>query len=101
MDRTGIVEELARQRVVETIVCRIAHRDLNQDLRDLVQMVYLILLETDESKLTDLYENGQVNNFIVRIILNQYHSTKSRFYYEVRRFADRSEEFGDRDFAEG
>lgn len=49
-------------------------------------MVYLILLEYDEQKLQDLWENNQMNFFIVRIIVNQYNSVNSPFYTTFRKF---------------
>ena len=55
-------------------------------------MVYLILLEYDESKLRDLWDHGQMNFFIARIILNQYRSTNSPYYKLFRKYARKAEE---------
>ena len=57
--RETIVETLARERRVEQMVVNIAHQTLTPDLEDLCQMVYLILLEYDEAKLQDLWENDR------------------------------------------
>lgn len=84
--KTEIVEILARQRVVETMVTNIAHAPMSADLQDLSQMVYLILLEYDEKKLQDLWENNQMHFFIARIIVNQYNSVNSPFYTIFRKF---------------
>ena len=56
-----IIETLAKERRVETLVENIAHSSLNADLKDLCQMVYLVLLEYDESKLQDLWQNNEMN----------------------------------------
>lgn len=80
VDKSEIVATMARERRVETMVENIAKSPLTPDLKDLSQMVYLILLEYDENKLRDLWENGQMNFFIARIILNQYRSANSPFY---------------------
>lgn len=53
-------------------------------------MVYMILLEYDEAKLQDLWENDQMNFFLVRIILNQYRSSNSPFHTIFRKFQERS-----------
>ena len=92
MTRTEIVERLARERRVETMVENIARQPLDANLFDLAQMVYLILLEYDEDKLADLWEHGQMQFFIARIIINQYRSTSSPFYKQIRKYASKAEE---------
>lgn len=77
---------LARQRKVETMIENIAHQHLSADLKDLSQMVYLILLEYDDARLQDLWDNGQIDYFIARIIVNQYKSTNSPFHTIFRKF---------------
>lgn len=77
------------------MVENIAHHSLTADLKDLCQMVYLILLEYDESKLQDLWENEQMNFFLARIILNQYRSSNSPFHSIYRKYQERSLSIGD------
>ena len=72
-----IIDQLARERRVETMLANIAKRPVSGTLEDLCQMVYLILLEYDDAKIEDLWEHGQINFFIARILLNQYRSTNS------------------------
>ena len=76
------------------MVENIAHHSLTADLKDLCQMVYLILLEYDESKLQDLWENDQMNFFLARIILNQYRSSNSPFHSIYRKYQERSISIG-------
>ena len=59
------MEALARGEEVERIVCRVARRPLDDDLRALAQMVYLVLLTYDEGKIVDLYESDALRYFIV------------------------------------
>ena len=94
-DKETIIETLAKDRRVEALVENIAHHSLTADLKDLCQMVYLILLEYDESKLQDLWENDQINFFIARIILNQYRSSNSPFHTIFRKYKERSISIGD------
>lgn len=89
-----IIADLARERAVEKMVARIAHRDLDADLADLSQMVYCILCEYDEERIVDLWEHGQMNFFLARIILNQYRSNRSTYYAEICRFRSRSVNIG-------
>lgn len=85
-----IIETLAQEKRVEALVENIAHHSLTADLKDLCQMVYMILLEYDEVKLQDLWENDQMNFFLARIILNQYRSSNSPFHTIFRKFQERS-----------
>lgn len=88
--KAHIIETLAQEKRVEALVENIAHHSLTADLKDLCQMVYMILLEYDEAKLQDLWENDQMNFFLARIILNQYRSSNSPFHYLFRKFQERS-----------
>lgn len=88
--KAHIIETLAQEKRVEALVENIAHHSLTADLKDLCQMVYMILLEYDEAKLQDLWENDQMNFFLARIILNQYRSSNSPFHTIFRKFQERS-----------
>ena len=87
-----MIARMARERRVETMIENIAKCALTPDLKDLSQMVYLILLEYDDTKLRDLWEHGQMNFFIARIILNQYRSTNSPYYKLFRKYARKAED---------
>lgn len=85
MTKGEVIEQIAQRRIVETMVAKIAHSALTDDLKDLCQMVYLIMMEYDDDKIVGMYDKGQMPFFIARIILNQYHSTSSPFYKLFRR----------------
>ena len=85
-----IIDQLARERRVETMLANIAKRPVSGTLEDLCQLVYLILLEYDEGKIVDLWENGQINFFLARILLNQYRSTNSPFYKLFRKYESKA-----------
>ena len=87
-----MIAKLAQERRVETMVENIAKRPLAAELKDLAQMVYLVLLEYDETKLADLWENDQINFFIARIILNQYRSSNSQFHKLYRKYERKAED---------
>ena len=53
--KTEIIEVIAKDRMVETMVTNIAHKPMSADLKDLSQMVYLILLEYVDKNLQDLW----------------------------------------------
>lgn len=89
MNREQIINELAEQKAVETLVrviCKVSATYLD----DLSQMIYLYLLEYDEEKIVTLYEEGSLPFFIVRMIKNQWLSNTSPFHYEYRKYQKRS-----------
>jgi len=92
--KVEIVEHLAKTRRVESMVENICHHSLTQDLKDLCQMVYLILLEYDEDKIQDLWEHNEINFFLARVILNQYRSSNSPFHSIFRKMQERSVSIG-------
>ena len=87
-----IIDQLARERRVETMLANIAKKPVTGTLEDLCQMVYLILLEYEDAKIEDLWENGQMNFFIARILLNQYKSTNSPFYKLFRKYESKCQD---------
>ena len=89
VDKMTIIQTLAQERRVEALVENIAHHSLTADLKDLCQMVYLVLLEYDDDKILDLWENDQINFFLARVIINQYRSSNSPFHTIFRKFQER------------
>lgn len=84
-----IVEALAKEKRVEQICVNVCKRPASE-LCDLVQTIYAYLLTMPPVLLADLFENGQINFYIVRMVKNQYFGRKSRFYRENVDFAART-----------
>lgn len=76
-----IIEKIATEKLVETIISNVAKNVTDEDLVDLAQDVYLTLMEKDEELLMGIYERGQMNYYLTRIVLNNINSKTSRFYY--------------------
>lgn len=91
MSKTDIVEELAQQKVVEKVARRICKASPTK-ICDLVQLVYLALLEADEETIKRLHDNKQIEHYIARIVINQYYSVHSRYHYDIRHFTLRTTE---------
>ena len=81
MTARDIIEELARNRTVETIVWKVCRSDA-PEIKDLAQHVYEQLLTYREECIVDLYTGGraQVEAFVARVVERQ--------YFEPRRFFD-------------
>lgn len=90
-----IIEQLAKAGTVEGMVSNIAHTQLTDDLRDLCQMVYVILLEYDADKIVELYDKGQMGFFIARIILNQFRSKHSPWHDLIRKPRELADDIDD------
>lgn len=88
MTKDMIIEEMAKSRVVERAIEGMTHQALDYDLSDLSQMIYLALLEQPEGRITDLYENREIEFFIRGIIKKQAFSQTSPFYKTIRKFRD-------------
>lgn len=88
--KRDIVEGLAKARVVERLVQNITARSLDATTRDLVQVVYLYLLEMREEHIQDLHASGELVYFMVRIIMNQWAGSRSTFRKLLRDFSARS-----------
>lgn len=90
MDRkNNIIEALAKEKTVETLCTNMGVEPAYID--DLVQEIYLILLEYNEDKLIKMYERKQLKFFIVRIIMNQYFSKNSPFYKKYKIYDQRQD----------
>ena len=95
MDRNGIVDALGRQRRVERVAQLYAERRLDDDLKDLCQIVYLHLLQMDEDKLRDLWDTGDIDFYLRRVIKTQLFGNRSDYEREVLRFRKRSTSIDD------
>lgn len=90
MDRkNNIISELAKEKAVETMCINMGVEQSYFD--DLVQEIYLIILEYDDNKIIKMYEQNQIKFFITRIIKNQYFSKNSPFYKKYKMYDQRQD----------
>lgn len=82
----NVVERIAKQKLVEEIVGNITNNSNDEDLKDLVNDIYLDLLEKPKEMLSGIYERNQMNYFITRMVMNNINSIHSRFYYVYGRY---------------
>ncbi len=86
-----IVEDLAHNRFVETLVLNVTHQSrIFGEIADLTQIIYLALLEMDSARLQTLVRSKELKFFVIRMITNQYYSVNSPFYKEIRKFKMKS-----------
>lgn len=85
MTKNDVIAIIAKERMVETIVSNIA-KSSDDLLNDLIQEIYLDLLQKDDAKIVKLYETNQIHYFITRIVINNIHSKNSPYWYKIKSF---------------
>lgn len=83
--KQSIINKIAQDRMVETIVANVAKDTTDEDLTDLCQDIYLALMEKDEETIEDLYINKQLNFYVTRMVINNIDSSTSRYFYNYKK----------------
>ena len=83
--KQNIINNIAKDRMVETIVANVAKDTTDEDLTDLCQDIYLALMEKDEETIEDLYTKKQLNYYITRMVINNIDSSTSRYFYNYKK----------------
>ena len=88
MTKYEVVKQLAESSTVEKIVYKLLNNSKNRfdAPRDLIQDVYLLLLDKDENLICNLYNKGELGWYILRIVRNQMFSDHSPYFYTYVRF---------------
>lgn len=84
MTREGIVQELGETKQVEKIVWKLLKESKNpvDAPEDLIQEIYLVLLEKDPKYIESLWEKGELGYYIIALVRNNLFSVNSRYYYK-------------------
>lgn len=83
MTKYEIIEELAETKQIEKIITKMLKDSKNpfDAPDDLIQDIYVILLEKSDEFIEGLYERKELGFFILRIVRNQLLSKNSPYYY--------------------
>lgn len=84
MDKYSIIDEISKNKIVEEIVYNIGSKD-DEDLKDLIQDIYINLLEKEDSLIENLYSTNQLKFFIVKMVVNNIHSKNSPYYTKYKK----------------
>lgn len=79
-----IIKEIYEENIVKDIITNM--RVKSNDVDDLEQEIYMILLEYNQDRIIELYEKNQLKYFIVGIISRQYNSKTSPFYKKYKKY---------------
>ena len=94
MTKWEIVDELSKNNTVEKIIYKLLPASKNpfDYPQDLIQDIYLILLNSDENLIVALYNKGELGFYILRIARNQLLSKNSPYYQKYIRFKSQSDD---------
>ena len=84
MNKQEIIQEISKDKVVEEIVYNIGSKG-DEDLKDLIQDIYINLLEKEDSLIETLYNTNQLKYFIIRMVVNNIHSKNSPYYTKYKK----------------
>ena len=84
MDKYKIIDEISKNKIVEEIVYNIGTRG-DEDLKDLIQDIYINLLEKEDNLIETLYSENQLKFYIIRMVVNNIHSKNSPYYTKYKK----------------
>lgn len=84
MDKQEIIQEISKDKIVEEIVYNIGSKG-DEDLKDLIQDIYINLLEKEDNLIETLYNTNQLKFYIIRMVVNNIHSKNSPYYTKYKK----------------
>lgn len=82
--KDDIIKEIYTTRMMEELFKNMGIKD--NDIDDLTQEIFVILLEYNEDKIIQMYEQKQLKWFIIKLIKNQYFSCNSPYYKKYKKY---------------
>ena len=88
MTKYEIIDELSKDSTVEKIIYKLLPASKNRfDCpEDLIQDIYVLLLEKDDKLIIDLYNKGELGYYLLKIAKNQLLSANSPYFYKYVKF---------------
>ena len=94
MTKIEVVDIIAREHLVERIVNKLLSSSKNpfDCSEDLIQDLYLILLQKDDDLIVNLYNKDEIGFYLLKIVRNQLLSKNSPYYQKYIRFQSNSDD---------
>lgn len=88
MTKYDVLDIIAREHLVEKIVYKLLPCSKNpfDCPQDLIQDIYLILINSDENLIVALYNKGEIGFYLLKIARNQLLSKNSPYYTKYIKF---------------
>ena len=91
MTKQEIIAELGKNKVVETLIKKTTKHS-EEELKDLGQDIYMNLLEKEEEKVVKMYENNELEYYIIGMITKNFFSQTSPYYTKYKRWKNNKEQ---------
>lgn len=85
-----IIEDIHKRKIVEQICFQVGRGEDPDNIKDLIQDVYLALLEKPKKLIISMYEKNELNFFLASIIVRQIRSSTSPYYRMYKKFRNSS-----------
>ena len=97
MTKVEIVDELSRTNTVEKIIYKLLPCSKNpfDCPEDLIQDIYLLLLQKDDDLIVNLYNKGEIGYYLLRVVRNQLLSKNSSYYYTYIKLGANSDDISE------
>ena len=94
MTKYDVLDIIAKEHLVDRIVTKLLSSSKNpfDCPEDLIQDVYLLLLQKDEDLIVNLYNKGEIGYYILKVVRNQLLSKNSPYYQKYIRFQSNSDD---------
>ena len=94
MTKYEVVDIIAKEHLVEKIVNKLLSSSKNpfDCPEDLIQDLYLILLQKDDDLIVNLYNKDEIGFYLLKIAKNQLLSANSPYYQKYIRFQSNSDD---------
>ena len=88
MTKCDVVEKLYKDGTVDRIIYKLLSSSKNpfDCPEDLIQDIYLLLLQKDDDLIVNLYNKGEIGFYLLKIARNQLLSANSPYYQKYIRF---------------
>ena len=97
MTKYEVVDIIAREHLVERIVNKLLSSSKNpfDCPEDLIQDIYLLLLQKDDDLIVNLYNKGELAYYLLKIARNQLLSKNSPYYTKYIRFQSNNDDISE------
>lgn len=94
MTKYEVINIIAKEHLVERIVTKLLSSSKNpfDCPEDLIQDIYLLLLQKDDDLIVNLYNKGEIGFYLLKIARNQLLSVNSKYYYTYIKLGANSDE---------
>ena len=94
MTKYEVVDIIAKEHLVDRIVNKLLSSSKNpfDCPEDLIQDIYLLLLQKDDDLIINLYNKGELGFYLLKIARNQLLSKNSPYYTKYIKFLANSDE---------